>query len=299
MSESTLKQYHAPLRAWHDFCRDFQKNEFNPKIDDVIHFLYGIKAKGASYGTLNTHRSALSLVTVDKIGEHPLVSRFMKGSFRENPTRPKYKATWDVEIVLNKLKEYFPLQDLSLPKLSEKLATLLLLATGHRVQTIWSININNLKRAPDGFWADIDKIIKNTRPGTTSPLLFKPLCREHPGWCVASTLTEYLNRTRDSRGEIKDLFITTIKPHGAASKDTVSRWVKKMLKDCGIDTTLFTSHSTRHASTSFAKAKGVDLDTIRKTAGWSENSKVFQKYYNVPLVGNDQRLFSQTVLDNK
>lgn len=299
MAISTQKQYHAPLKSWHKFCVDFRKNEFNPKITDVIHFLYGIKAGGASYGTLNTYRSALSLVTIDKIGEHPLVSRFMKGSFREKPTRPKYKATWDVHIVLDKLKQYYPLQELDLPRLSEKLTMLLLLATGHRVQTIWSINIDNLKEVRDGIWADIDKIIKTTRPGTASPLLFLPKCPDNPDWCVASTLIEYLNRTRYLRGETKDLFITTVRPHGPASKETVSRWAKKVLADCGIDTSIYTSHSTRHASTSLAKAKGIDLDTLRKTAGWSEGSKVFQQFYNVPVLGNDQRLFSQAVLNNK
>lgn len=46
----------------------------------------------------------------------------------------------------------------------------------------------------------------------------------------------------------------------------------------------FTAHSTRHAATSIALKKEVDLETIRKTAGWSQNSQVFAKYYNRSIV---------------
>lgn len=57
-----------------------------------------------------------------------------------------------------------------------------------------------------------------------------------------------------------------------------------MLKTSGIDTNVFTGHSTRHASTSKAFAKGVDMVTIKKAAGWSEDSKMFAKVYNQPIV---------------
>lgn len=129
LADSSLKQYHAPLKSWHTFCLEFKKNEFNPSVQDVLHYLQEIKIRGASYGTLNAHRSAISLVSKDEIGKHPLITRFMRGAFREKPTKPRYSFTWDVSTVLNKLRGYYPLQDLPLQKLSEKLTMLLLLAT--------------------------------------------------------------------------------------------------------------------------------------------------------------------------
>lgn len=75
----------------------------------------------------------------------------MNGSFQENPTKANYKVTWDVGIVLNNLKKYLSLRDLCLPRHSEKLAILFLLATGHPVQTMCSKNINNINYAPDGI----------------------------------------------------------------------------------------------------------------------------------------------------
>ena len=59
-----------------------------------------------------------------------------------------------------------------------------------------------------------------------------------------------------------------------------------MGKDCtfaaGIDTATFSAHSTRAASVSADKKKGVPLDTIMSTAGWS-NAGNFKAYYDKPV----------------
>ena len=75
-----------------------------------------------------------------------------------------------------------------------------------------------------------------------------------------------------------------MKQHKAASKSTVSRWVKMVLLKAGIDPS-FGPHSTRTASTSKAKlgGGGISLETIMKTAGWSSSS-VFAKFYDKPVV---------------
>ncbi|CAG5009444.1 unnamed protein product [Parnassius apollo] len=54
------------------------------------------------------------------------------------------------------------------------------------------------------------------------------------------------------------------------------------------------SHSTRHAATSAANRADLNLDLIRKTAGWSNNSETFARFYNRPLL-DDPLLFSSTV----
>ena len=46
-----------------------------------------------------------------------------------------------------------------------------------------------------------------------------------------------------------------------------------MLDIAGIDTSIFTGHSTRAAAASKAKEKDIPLDVILKTVGWkSENT---------------------------
>ena len=62
--------------------------------------------------------------------------------------------------------------------------------------------------------------------------------------------TGYLERTKNLRHDHHKLLFSYQKPHGPASKDTVSRWLKLELKLAGIDTSTFSAHSTRAASTS-------------------------------------------------
>ena len=82
------------------------------------------------------------------------------------------------------------------------------------------------------------------------------------------------------------LFLAVRKPFVSVGAQTLSRWIKLTLAKAGIDIKVFSGHSTRHASTSAALSKGLDVDTIKKTAGWSERSEVFAKYYNRPIISN-------------
>lgn len=90
------------------------------------------------------------------------------------------------------------------------------------------------------------------------------------------------------------LFISYVKPHKAVTSQTLSRWINSELKECGVQTDLFTSCSTRHASTSSAARKGVSTDLIKKAAGKTGHSKVFANFYNRPIV--DAEEFSNNVL---
>ena len=85
--------------------------------------------QGLTYSAINTARSALSsYITLENgtcVGQHPLVSRLMKGIFQEKPPRPKYTGIWDVSIVLSHLRSLSPVDKLSLKKLTLKLVVLI------------------------------------------------------------------------------------------------------------------------------------------------------------------------------
>ena len=53
-----------------------------------------------------------------------------------------------------------------------------------------------------------------------------------------------------------------MKPHKKASKDNVFRWIKLTMSEAGINSGLFTSHSSRSASASKAIEVNVDLQTV-------------------------------------
>ena len=80
-------------------------------------------------------------------------------------------------------------------------------------------------------------------------------------------------------GEVTKVLIGTIKPQKAVAPSTIARWLKTMLEQAGIDTTIFSGHSTRGAASSMASMGGVTTGDILKAADWSSES-VFQKFYH-------------------
>lgn len=296
ITESTLKQYNKPIVDWYYFCKSQDLNLYKPTEGQVADWLSGKFHQGASYSSLNTCRSALSLICGEYIGQSSLLSRLLKGIYKEKPSKPKYNKIYSLDPVINKLEQMSPLSVLSLPELTNKLLMSMALITAHRKQTLSLIKRSNIKKVQNGYEIQIPDFIKTSRRGHHQPLLILPRFPENKNLCVASMLEAYLKVTSDLliNDKIEALFITTRQPFRAASKDSLSRWLKMFLFNCGISSE-YTSHSIRHASTSSALAKGVDLSVIKNLAGWSENSKVFEKFYNRPIV-QDPSTFAKSVL---
>lgn len=235
----------------------------------------------------------ISRTTVD----YGLLSRFFKGVYRSKPPRARYETTWDPSIVLRYIETMFPLETLTLEQLSHRLITLLALGTGHRVQTFSKICLNNITDSEDRIEIFIPDIIKTSRPNRPQPCLLLPFFKDNPKLCLCFTLREYILRTGSLRPDgCNQLLITSKKPYRSATAQTLSRWIKSVLKKAGLDITKFKAHSTRHASTSSASRTGVDIDVIRKAAGWTSNSSTFARFYQRPL--DDRHSFATSVLSN-
>lgn len=172
--------------------------------------------------------------------------------------------------------------------------TLLALITGGRIQTLSLIRISNIRESEDKIQIPVTDPIKTSGPGRPQPTLHIPFFDENKLLCVATTLKTYIEFTKPLRGPDEDfLFIATRKPHLRANKQTLSKWVKHMLKMAGINTD-FNPHTTRHCSTSAALRQGVSIETICRTAGWTTRSGTFARYYNKPLT--DTTTFAKTIL---
>lgn len=293
MSEGTINQYGSTYKQWWPFCAKIGISPFSGNATHVITFLQELLDNGKSvYGTFNSHRSALSLITSADLGSDPTLTRFLKGIFKLRPPRPRYNFVWDPQKVLDYLENT---SSDTLRSLSHRLITLLALTTAHRIQTFSLIKISNIVDTESGFQIPISDPVKTSGVNKIQPCLHIPLFAANPKLCVASTLKEYLIMTKDKRPPGNDfLFITTQKPYRTANKQTLSRWVKETLGLAGIDTNIFKAHSTRHASTSAALRQGVSIDVIRQTAGWTQQSTVFANVYNRPL--SNVRAFSDAIL---
>lgn len=214
------------------------------------------------------------------------MKRFLKGISRLRPQRPRYTVIWDPK---QDLDFFESASTKTLKMLSLKLVTLLLLATGQRLQTISLIKLSSLKFCDSGVQIFIEDRIKTSGLRMNQPCLYLPKYEPNRNLCVASCLNEYIDETKSFRNNDSDyLFLSLQKPYGVVSKQTLSRWVKCALTLAGVDTNVFKPHSTRHASTSAAARAGVSMDIIRDSAGWSPNSATFARFYQRPIVDRSQ-----------
>ena len=252
----------------------------------VVNFLAALYKQELSYSAINSARSALStFIFIDgkPVGQHPLVIRLLKGVFNSRPSLPKTNVTWDPEIVLKLIKaKLSPSASLKLFELTLKVTALLWLLTGQRSQSLHLLDIRNLTLTDHSLKIRFGDPLKTTRPGFHQEeikiLAFAP----NRQLCLIAAMKRYLQVTKKLRGKETALFITTQKPYKGASRDTISRWVRLVMQMSGLDTSIFTPHSVRGASTSAAHRGKVPIQTILKTAGWSKES-TFRKYYCKPL----------------
>ena len=94
-------------------------------------------------------------------------------------------------------------------------------------------------------------------------------------WCIVLEITvncdqlpffcSYVGKTTEQAAELsspKPVFLTSRKPFRQARLGTNWCWIKDALRMAGMDTGVFSVHSTRSASISWAAAKGISINDI-------------------------------------
>ncbi|CAG7828192.1 unnamed protein product, partial [Allacma fusca] len=190
---------------------------------------------------INCARSFLSLLsngsTNDGIGSHPIIIRFLKGIGKTRPPHPRYDSTWDPSIVLSYLQKLEPIDSITLEQLTYKTIGLISLATAHRVQTFSKIQLDEISSSAEGIIIRISAPLKTSKPNSPQPTLYLPHFSDSPSLCVTRALTSYINRTIPFRSDSKkSLFLSFISPHNPVTAQTISRWLKQILKASGVDT---------------------------------------------------------------
>lgn len=171
LSQSTIKQYEGVFRIWGEFCSRYNINAFEPNENNIIAsltFIYQTKKVG--YNTFNTYRSAV-MTLIGGLDKSSSLNRFLKGVFRLRPPKRRYNFTWDPQVVLSMLENRYPNESLSLLQLSKKTVTLLALVTGHRLQTLARIRVENITFSDKGLQIFIVDQLKTTKPGKEQPCL--------------------------------------------------------------------------------------------------------------------------------
>jgi len=157
-----------------------------------------------------------------------LVTEFMRGIYNLKPSCPRYAKIWDPSIVLAILKKWSPAKKL---------------------------NLDHMEKLPNVVKFGTFRTNKQSRMGYNDPIVTLKAYPVDRRMRVFTYLSEYLDRTKKFRISCKK-FLTYCRPIHEASKDTLTRWAKSGLKQAGVDTQKFASHSYRAASSSAAHSEG-------------------------------------------
>ena len=126
------------------------------------------------------------------------------------------------------------------------------------------VNVRLMVKPKDAYIFTFHKLYKSCRKGEVPPkLYFNKYWKDQELCSAVSVLDEHLKRTKTWRtnGDEFHLFLSYIKLHVEGRNWAVSRWIKEILKEIGVDVG-FKGHSTRSASTSKACLSGISVDNI-------------------------------------
>ena len=223
----------------------------SPPLNSVLEFLASLHTEGKAYSTINVHRSMLSstLPHVDNrpIGQHPLVKSLMSGCYNINPPKPRYESIWDPELVVRFVSGLGDNSQLSIKNLSLKTVTLIALASLLCVSEMASISTGSVVFSDSGVKFSLSKPRKAQHNGALQVLFFPHL--QDVLCCPVCAIT-CVERTVNSRAVSNSphMFIALVSPFREVSANTISRWIKCFIGFTGVDTSVFSAHSTRGAA---------------------------------------------------
>ena len=243
-------------------------------VNEVLGFLHDLFTKDLSYSAVNSARSALSNYFMGQnlcdsefsVATHPLIKCYMKGVFTSRSPSPRYSEIWDVQPVLSYLALMYPLDKLTLKELSFELVVLQAITSGQRCQTLTNLDISSMKKTEKYYLFQFKNHMKHNRPGHIVNSLYVPKYCEQELFTYR-TLEYYLERTLPVRAvEHTALLLSYIKPFAPVGSSMVGRWIKNLLEQSGVDTSVFKAHSTRVSSASKAN-QTVGIDALLKHIG--------------------------------
>ena len=93
---------------------------------------------------------------------------------------------------------------------------------------------------------------------------------------MSSHIYSQKRRNNLLQGDTSFYFITYRKPIRPAHKD--ARWTESIVKESGVDTKIFKSHSSRSATASAATNAGIADDDL-KQGDWTNDSTFYKNYF--------------------
>ena len=151
---STHKTYESSWNRWCRWCSGRQIDPLSSSISDILIFLTEVFNEGLAYRSLNVLRSAISSphpkIDGFSVGQHPYVTRLLKGSLNKRPPKPRYSHTWNVDVMIKYMISLGKNSTLSLKAISMKSVTLFALTCPERISALASLDLRHCSVLPEG-----------------------------------------------------------------------------------------------------------------------------------------------------
>ena len=279
---STLRTYDSRLSKFREWCTGAQVCPSTASLAEVSSFLKYIFDLGRQVSTIKNYRSAIAVIHKgfsdgSTIGNSTFVNQLLRGMANDRPRTRSLSPSWSISEVLSKLARapYEPLHRASLADLTHKTLFLVAVASARRRSCLHALSVKpgHIRFENHGvrFIPDHTFLPKNQTLDFIPGDIFIPELKtlssipEDKYWCPVRSLRWYLNRTEKIRSS-SSLFIIPSSPFGAASRDTISRWIVEVISPHAQGRV--TAHEVRGQAASRALFAGVDLQDILKAAAW-------------------------------
>ena len=290
--KGTQRDYSKKFDKFNSWCTEKQINPYSATLNQVADFLAFLFESGLQYRTISGYRSMLSAVLPPvqncPVGQHPHISRLIKGVFHSRPPKTKLLPEWDLEIVLKALenKPFEPLNEASLKFVTLKTVFLTAITTFRRCSDLQSLRIDHesMKIQEKGITFIRHGLSKQDRQSHFGIKIHVPHFPERELLDPKRAINIYLDKTKNSRQKLEPsdkvkLFLAINEPHKPVATVTISNWIVQAIKTAYSDESLkVTAHSTRAIAPSWALYKGASTKSILDAADWSSES-TFVKFY--------------------
>ena len=200
----TNKSYDSLFGRWSRWCGERGSDPFSGPVTEVANFLATLYQEGYQYNSVNAYGSAISSVHEKVegvvIGQHPIITRLLKGIYNVRPPLPRYNGTWNVQTALNHLESLGETKNLTLKLLTMKTVFLLAITRPSRSADLSQLDIERMKTGTNGITFLPASLAKQSRQGRAIAEFFFPSFQPNFTICPVHTLQEYLARTRPLRG---------------------------------------------------------------------------------------------------
>lgn len=284
---STIKTYKPVWLRWTKWALDNSICKNNPSGSDLARFLADLHQKeGLAYNTILCHKSVVSTLcnpeSTNCLSSHPMVKRILKSISLSSPKVQK-APTWDTDHLISFISRLDP-ESNNLYEISRCTAALLLLCSGRRVHdlTLLTVDPNNCKISEDHIilWPIFGS---KTDTATYRQSGWKLRSnKEHTTLDPVHWIKKLISagRSRRIQADCNNLFITTCGKPKAASRCVIAGWVKKLLKESGIEAS---AGSFRAAVASKSWLDNCELDEILARGNW-RSAKTFRRFYCKDIV---------------